>query len=39
VERRGKRIVVAVLGEKSKASLTARMSAVIDAAFRNLNYK
>ena len=39
VERRGKRIVVAVLGEKSKASLTARMSAVIDAAFRNLNNK
>ena len=39
VERRGKRIVVAVLGEKSKASLTARMSAVIDAAFKNLNNK
>lgn len=39
VERRGKRIVVAVLGEKSKASLSARMSAVIDAAFRNLNNK
>ena len=39
VERRGKRIVVAALGEKSKASLTARMSAVIDAAFKNLNNK
>ena len=39
VERRGKRIVVAVLGEKSSAALTARMSAVIDAAFKNLNNK
>jgi D-alanyl-D-alanine carboxypeptidase len=37
VERRGKRIVVAVLGEKSSAALTARMSAVIDAAFDKLN--
>ena len=39
VERGGKRIVVAVLGEKSSANLTARMSAVIDAAFKNLNNK
>ena len=38
VERRGKRIVVAALGEKSKASLTARMSAVIDAAFREISH-
>jgi D-alanyl-D-alanine carboxypeptidase len=37
VERRGKRIVVAVLGEKSNAALTSRMSAVIDAAFMKLN--
>ena len=37
VERRGKRIVVAVLGEKSNAALTSRMSAVIDAAFNKLN--
>ena len=36
VERRGKRIVVAVLGEKSKAALTARMSAVIDAAYETI---
>jgi len=37
VERRGKRIVVAILGEKSKGALTARMSAVIDAAYEKLN--
>ena len=37
VERKGKRIVVAVLGEKSKGALTARTSAVIDAAFDKLN--
>ena len=37
VERRGKRIVVAVLGEKSKGALTARMSAVIDAAYKKLD--
>jgi D-alanyl-D-alanine carboxypeptidase len=36
VERRGKRIVVAVLGEKSSAALTARMSAVIDAAYETI---
>ena len=37
VERKGKRIVVAVLGEKSKGALTARMSAVVDAAFDKIN--
>jgi D-alanyl-D-alanine carboxypeptidase len=36
VERGGKRIVVAVLGEKSSANLTARMSDVIDAAYEKL---
>jgi D-alanyl-D-alanine carboxypeptidase len=36
VERRGKRIVVAVLGEKSKTALTARMSSVIDAAYETI---
>ena len=39
VERGGKRIVVAVLGKKSSANLTARMSAVIDAAFENMRTK
>jgi D-alanyl-D-alanine carboxypeptidase len=39
VERLRRPIVVIVLGAKSKSDLTARMSAVIDAAFRNLNNK
>jgi D-alanyl-D-alanine carboxypeptidase len=39
VERGGKRIVVAVLGEKSSANLTARMSDVIDAAYENMRTK
>jgi D-alanyl-D-alanine carboxypeptidase len=37
VERKGKRIVVAVLGEKSISSLVLRMSAVVDEAFEKLN--
>jgi D-alanyl-D-alanine carboxypeptidase len=39
VERRGKRIVVVVLGEKSISSLVLRTSAVVDEAFENTRPK